>query len=320
MCMIKPGSITNLTTNDNYHCYSNYINIVLTNLKCIKMKTILVPTDFSKNAENALKYAVTIAQKENAKIILLNAFDILITSPGLVSPEIIMEEIQILEGNSKTQLQSLFKKNIETKKVKCELICKHGFITEVIIDTAERINPDLIIMGTKGASGLKSVIMGSNTARIIEKINYPIIAVPEKAKFNGLKQITYASDYNNSDILVIKKLIEIAKIFNSKLNLVHVTENEDQEEKSFFSKFSNNITNKIKYNNLSFHLIQGANLEKKLNDYLKKSETDLLAMSTQPHNLFDRVFGINIIKKMAYHTDVPLIVYNYSEKLVAEIK
>jgi nucleotide-binding universal stress UspA family protein len=147
------------------------------------MKTILVPTDFSKSAENALNYAVLIAQKENAKIILLNAYDILITSPVLVSPEIIMEEIRILENNSKKQLQLLSKKIIEVKKIKCETICKHGFTSEVILEISEKIKPDLIIMGTKGASGIKAVIRGSNTARVIENTNCPTIVQFQKRQY-----------------------------------------------------------------------------------------------------------------------------------------
>ena len=190
-----------------------------------KMKAILVPTDFSKNAENAINFAVAFAKKENAMLILLHAYHF--TYPVSDFPdEIIVEEISETKKISEEKLKTLCLKIMQTDKVICERVCKEGLATDVILEASEKIHPDFIVMGTKGASGIKEVFVGSNTAKVIEKSQHPVIAVPDSAVFHGIKKITYATDYYESDIDAIKTLSEIAEPFKAVINILHISNGE----------------------------------------------------------------------------------------------
>src|ERR1051326_2237606 len=130
------------------------------------MKTILVPTDFSKNSLNAIDYAVALAKKENAKIILLNSYYFLPSSSDIPYPADI---IQSLRTDSINKLNFLCEEISKRKKIKCKMVSKFDLTVPAIIETATEKKAGLIVMGTKGASGLKEVLMGSNTASVIEK-------------------------------------------------------------------------------------------------------------------------------------------------------
>jgi nucleotide-binding universal stress UspA family protein len=276
------------------------------------MKTILVPTDFSKNANNALDYAIKLAEKENAKIILLHAFHVTYIYPD-VPMQYLNEQIESAEEIANKQLKLLCEKVEKSKILECEFINKESSAVDFILETITKRKPDLVVMGTKGASGIEEMLVGSNTAKVVEKAKCPVIAIPENATFSSIENITYATDYFTSDINAVEKLVEIAKLFNAKITLLHVcfeVYTHDAEEE-FMDTFKNKVINEIPYNKLAFKLVYGKNLIDVLEDYVKHESPDLLSMSTDYKNLFDKFFGTNSTKKMTYNTKVPLLAFHY---------
>lgn len=285
------------------------------------MKTILVPTDFSKNATNALNYAVALAKKENAKIILLHVYYILYISTE-VPMDFYSAQVAAAEQAASKKLKSLCKKVQNIQKIKCEIINREGLTVDTILDTIKKKKPDMVIMGTKGASGIKEVFMGSNTASVIKKAKCPIIAVPERASFKGIKNITYASDYHSSDIVALKKIVELAKMFKSNITILHIFSGEfahDLEE-DHLKKFKQKVKSKIAYTKIKYHLTYGRqSLITTLANYVKSESPDLLVMSTFSGNLFDKLFGTSDTKKMAFHTKIPLLAFHYKQESVVFI-
>lgn len=278
------------------------------------MKTILVPTDFSKNANNALNYAIEIAKKEHAKIILLHAFHVAYIYPDIPIQDL-TEQIQAEEQLAHKQLKLLCDKVEESGTLKCEFIYKESLAVDFILYTIKKKKPDLVIMGTRGASGIKELIIGSNTAKVVEKAKCPVIVVPEKSSFSPIKNITYATDYNLSDINVLEKLIEIAKLFDAKITLLHVCFEvfTHEAEEEFLDIFKNKVKNEIHYHKMDFKLVYGNNFVDVLDNYIKHESPDLISMSTHYKNLFDKLFGTNSTKKMTYHTTIPLLAFHYKE-------
>jgi len=277
------------------------------------MKTIIVPTDFSKNANHALMYAMELAKLENANILLLHAY-----STVNVAPDISYNYAAAILGtpieNTDKQVSALLKK-IEAKNVKGEALNVEGTPVDVILDMAEKKKPYLIVMGTKGASGLEEIIMGSNTATVIEKAKCPVIAVPEKAKFGSLNNITYATDYHTSDIDALKRLVEIATLSNSIITIVHVVDQTlfSDDDAEFMNSFKKKVMTKIHYPQIQYKLIYGDDVVKELETYIKKEKPDLFAMSMQHRNIYEKLFRSSVTKKMAYHTKVPLMAFHYKK-------
>lgn len=276
------------------------------------MKTILVPTDFSECANNALLYAIELAKKENSKIILLHAFHVSYVYPD-VSMQFLPEQTKAAEQTAYAKLKLLSEK-VETS-VTCEIINEESLAVDLILETIDKKKPDLVVMGTTGVSGIKEMLIGSNTASIVENAKCPVIAVPENIPFKQIKNITYATDYHLSDINALIKLVEIAELFDAKVTLLHVCYEvfTHETEEEFMETFRNKIQKDISYNKLNFQLVYGKNLINVLEDYIKKESPDLISMSTTYRNTFDKIFGTSSTKKMTYHAKVPLLVFHYKQ-------
>ena len=279
------------------------------------MKTILVPTDFSKNSINAIDYAVALAKKENAKIILLNGFHIGIGTPD-ISGQLYSDMLDKKRKEVNKKLHALCVEITESKKVKCAYVSKFDLAVDAILETIIETKPDLVIMGTRGVSTIKEVLMGNNTVKIIEKATCPVIAVPEVARFEGIKKITYATDYHASDIDALKKLVEIAKLFNARISVLHVSDEEFDRysEETYLNEFKNIVKKKIRYDKIIYKLAYGKQLEKILDEEIKKSPPDLLAMSTQHRNLIEKLFETSVTQKMAFHSEVPLMAFHHKKE------
>ena len=289
--------------------------------KMLQMKTLLVPTDFSKCAENALNYAIALAKKENMKIILLHAFHFAYVTPD-VPIELIAEQIALMERNAKKQMDLLLVKSFQKEKIKYECITKQGLAVDLILDVIGKRKPYMIIMGTKGASGIKEVLLGNNTTKIIEKAKCPVIAVPEKALFKGIKRITYASDYHSADIIAIKKMVEIVKPFKALINILHISDKQEYTEDyetTLLKSFAKKISDKINYRNFSFHLIFGNSIESEIKKHIKSKTPDIIALSTRHRNLIERIFEKSITKKIVNHINIPLLVFHYKQQSVVFI-
>lgn len=283
------------------------------------MKTLLVPTDFSKNAENALDYAVFIAKKEKYKIVLLHVYSTLVTLPSPDIPvQYYAEAFESIRETASARLNELKNKVMKKGKIACDILIEEGFTVETIIDVARRKKAYLVIMGTKGASGLTKIIIGSNTAKVIEKIKCPVIAVPEKAKFTGMQQIAYATQYHSSDMPALKKLAAISKGFKPTLHLVHIADGAYtiSTEREYMQRFTEKIKKGIKSKSVLATVIEGSSIEKELERYFKKHQIDLLAISTKHRNFIEKMFGKSITKALVFHNKVPLLIFHHKQSSI----
>lgn len=280
------------------------------------MKTILVPTDFSMNAENALHYAINLAKKEKSKIILLHTY--LIDYPvSYTSVDLIEKQKKDALEHSDQLLEKEAMKIIYAGEIDYERISEENSTIDAILKVIKEREIDLVIMGTKGESNLANVIFGSTTAAVIEKAPCTVIAVPEDASFKTIKKITYATAYNHSDLYPLKKVVEMAKLFKAQVNVLHIIETSRleslKEEKQKMKAFENDANNAIDYHNISYQLLEGDTVEDALEEYLNNESTSMLVLSTHHRGFFKRWFGKSITKHMAYHSTVPMMAFHTIE-------
>lgn len=272
------------------------------------MNTILVPTDFSPAADNAMNYALDLAAREDSKIILLH-----------VVPERILKESNGADVKSaEEKLMSLHTQVLESKKIGCDRILLRGDPEKEILRLAEARKPSLIAIGMRGAGEGLQRIIGRTARKIIEKARCPVIAVPEGSYFKEISKITYATNYHESDIDALKILTEIAKTFNARIILLHISDKKQtpDAEAALMKEFCNKIREKTGYENFSYQVLPGKNIEKELEEYSGRNSTDLLVMSTHHRDIIDKIFGKSLTKKITFHTSVPLFVFHHKEKPV----
>jgi nucleotide-binding universal stress UspA family protein len=272
------------------------------------MKRILVPTDFSKNAEQAVEYAALVARKFKATVTLLHAW--VPDTNAMVAWTILEAESVFLKKNIQ-QMEKLCGQYSKKYKVKFDYVLEESVLNEFINNTIKKKKIDLVVMGTTGAGKIKNRLFGSNAARAIEKTICPLILIPAKAKPAKPSKIVFATDYYKNDLENVKQLVKFASPFNSAIEILHVAEETNAyTEKLFLEAFANRIKKASTYKKISFKIIVGSSVNKTLEDYARRNQVDLIAMSSSQHTIFERLFVSSITKKASYHTKFPLFVFH----------
>jgi nucleotide-binding universal stress UspA family protein len=267
------------------------------------MKTLLVPTDFSNNANNSVKYANDFAQFTNSKILLLHAYMPLVGQYSII-PGIVAEDIAIERNNSQKKLEKLRSKLLQAKNVG---VVKIGDPIEEIIKTADEKKTQLIIMGTHGSSGLKRVLFGSNTSNVISKSKVPVLAIPQRYRFKKIETIVYASDLKNT-FNELKHIIPIAKQLDATIEILNLDYSFDENDKKKLI-----IEKKIK--TLSYKKIkliaQKATLEKtmigQLKSYLVKRKPQILVMFPENRAWYDKILLSSKTEELSNQLKLPLL-------------
>jgi nucleotide-binding universal stress UspA family protein len=170
----------------------------------------------------------------------------------------------------------------------------------------------MIVMGTKGASGLQEVLLGSNTAAVMERATCPVLAVPENSRFTPIKKIAFATDFRENDIEAINYLTSIAMLFGAGLVIVHVADPvvPQNYEAALLKVFQEEIKTRSRFKDISFEIIKGSNTVKVLNEFIKVNGIDMIAVSTRKKNFFTRFFDKSFTKQLAYHSVIPVMAFH----------
>lgn len=270
------------------------------------MTKILFPTDFSENANNALAYAEHLVAILNAELILFDAWEMPNANSSLNMPS----EKQI-EGYTQSRMQEILerlKKSSLLQNIPIKSRIKKGKMASLVKQMVKEEGIDLIIMGTKGASGLKKILMGSNTAEVIEKADVPVLCVPEKATYNGLKKIVFTTDIRNYNLPALEESVEFAQKIDAEVIITHVGDTE-LDKRNELSAFKKAVMEKIDYERISFKYFSSLDLVEGLNHYVENNDIDLVAMTTKRRSFFRSLLDKSITKEMVYHTKVPLLVF-----------
>jgi len=276
------------------------------------MKNILLPTDFSENSWNAIKYALELYNETPCNFYLLHVTLIPYPTTGdypiMPSADIVDKTIlQQAKKGLKKLLQKINKLPKNSKHHFYTLSSYNSFIDAVKTHIEEK-NIDLIIMGTKGASGLKEVIIGSNTADLILKVKHPVLIIPEKATYKTPKEIAFPTDYN---IFYLPKILdsinEIAKMHDAIIRILHVVnKNEKLTEDQLENKeFLNNFFIDEKH---SFHRITNKKVENGVQCFVESRDIDMIIMVAKNLNLFQRILFKPTVEEISYHTEIPFLV------------
>ncbi|MGZ3930596.1 MAG: universal stress protein, partial [Bacteroidia bacterium] len=203
-----------------------------------------------------------------------------------------------------------------------ECVTVTGHATKAILKAISSKNIDLVIMGTNDETEFSRAILGSITMRIIEKAECPVITVPSEAPLGDFRTITYASTYNSSDLKVLNSVIEIAKPFRAQINILHIADSSvaPSEEKKRMKSFMDQVVEQLDYNNFSFQLLAGGNVQQELENYLEENPADLLILSTDDHTFFERFFRKSLTREIAYNPKLPVMVFHHRTRLSANVE
>jgi len=284
-----------------------------TQQKKYAMKKILVLTDFSKLSKVAVSYAIGIAKKMEAKIILASVINASSSSNARANWKKLTDEMVRNAQQDAMRLLTEFKKEQGAVEITYQSIL--GFpVADMIDQFAVKNKVDLIIMGTKGATGLKKVMMGSNAAAVIDNSSVPVIVVPGENSFKTIKKIVYATDLANLTA-EIKAMTRFANHYDAPIHVLHVVkdgtksdlEKIEQDMAKMASKGQSTSTSKPK---IHFHVVKSENTAKAVDKFVVDSKADILTMFTHRLDFYEKLFGKSITRQLAFHSTVPLLTFN----------
>ncbi len=278
------------------------------------MKNILIPTDFSENAWNAARYALELFKNEECVFHLLNTYTPAIASSRFMAASVeggtLENSAQLSSKNGLKNLIQRIDQDFKNPKHSFKTISSFSFLVDKIREAVEEENIDLVITGTKGASGIEEVFMGSNTVRIIKSIkNCPVLAIPEYFKFSTPNEIAFATDFNRFYTLSeLTPLLEMAIAFDATIRIVYV----QHEIKALTELQQFNLSMLRKYLGKVEHYVHTVSelnsVSRTLEVFTEELNIHLLAMLNYQHSYMEKMTREPVVKRLAFHTKIPLLI------------
>ncbi|MBG6131837.1 nucleotide-binding universal stress UspA family protein [Aquimarina sp. EL_43] len=274
-------------------------------------KKILLPTDFSKNAWNAILYAIELYKNETCDFYVLNVFNatgyalesMMIPEPG----ERFYEEAKEKSEKGLSKIEERLSFRDDNPNHKFFMISQFNNVLSAIKDTVEKKDIEMIVMGTKGTTNAGDLIYGSNTVLVMEKVrNCPVMAIPENTNYKEPKEIVFPTDYRTQiKRRELQYLIEIARITNAEIRILHVTNDDDlDEEQENNKRLLVEYLDGIKY---TFHTLHNIDVKGGLSSFVESRESDMITFINRKHSFFGSIFSRPMVKNLGQHSQVPVL-------------
>jgi nucleotide-binding universal stress UspA family protein len=267
------------------------------------MVTILVPTDFSALADNAIDYAAALVQHYKAKLILFNAFTLPIHVSETLLPPIIIQEL-IDDNEQRLKEKALSVSN--TFHIQVGYECTYAFIEEELNDLLTKYNANLVVLGMASKT-IEQDLLGNTTTVAISKMRFPVLAIPLGAKFQGMKKILFACDVlQGVSLKVLARIKELALVLKLEVEVFYVDKTVEQLKNNASEALSliNDGLNGVTYShkNVKSNAVIGA-IEKEIVAY----QADLLIMVPKKYGFWASLIHKSKTRIMASGLDIPLL-------------
>ncbi|MGZ4035225.1 MAG: universal stress protein [Bacteroidia bacterium] len=270
------------------------------------IKRIYCPTDFSTAANNAIEYAAKLAQASNATLKLLSiqpVFPVIETTAGLKEKTMVADLENTLEEISAEVSKTFnifcdYELDITTKRFE-------KIIAEKSEETA------LIVMGTNGVDNDYQYFFGSNTYNVIKRSSCPILVIPDNVTYGTIQKIVFAWDYSTKSKISLSILKDYVAIFNPKITFLHISSDITQISKDVFTALRNEIDPEFENrSDYDFQQIFSENIPESIDDFVKSSQADLLAITFYHRGIIADIFHGKVAKELSEKAAYPILVIN----------
>lgn len=273
------------------------------------MKRILVPTDFSKYSEEALKVAAQIAKKNNSEIILVHMLEFphqtsdFISGSGKSIPEIMHYKNKAI-SNLEYLMDSDYLKGINLSEA-----FEFKKVTEGIIDASIKNKVDLIVMGSHGTSGFEELMVGSNAEKVVRLSDIPVLVIKNGTTRFQPNNFVFASDFSEETKKPFRKMIEFAKIFDSNLFLVMICTPNSFKTTAKAEKIMRYFIADLDIENYSCHIYNDTNVENGIVNFAESVNADLIGICTHGRTGLAHFFNGSIGEDIVNHVLKPVITF-----------
>ena len=274
-------------------------------------KKVLLPTDFSRNAWNAISYAVDLFKNQECEFYILNVFN----APGyaldsMMVPEPNEKQYEEVKEKSEQGLRKTLERlsfRDESPIHKFFMISQFNNLLEAIKEVIDKKDIQIVVMGTKGATDANNLIYGSNTVLAMEKIrNCPILAIPKEVVYKEPKEIVFPTNFKTSfKHRELQYLIEIAKISNAAIRILYISKSDELTAE----QENNKVLLEENFDGLtySFHTLHNVDVNGGLSAFVESRDSDMITFINRKHSFFGSIFSRPMVKDLGYHAKVPVL-------------
>lgn len=280
------------------------------------MKKILLPTDFSKNSVNAICYALEFLRNQECQFYILNVQK----ASSFISDDMVTMGASttiyttLIEAAKKSILNIIetINEEFDNKKHHFKPIVDYDNFIDSINQVCEKEQIDLIIMGTKGASGLQKVLFGSNTVRVIQRSNVPVLTIPDGCEFEKIKNLAFATtnskQFNQDEIEILSEILALNK---ASVQILHLA---DQNHLVYDAHDNVDFLNtNFKSAKHEFIDAPSDDMYNVVHNYLENNNINMLAIMNKKHSFLERLFKTHTVERFAYKINIPLLVMQISK-------
>ncbi len=277
------------------------------------MHHILLPTDFSGAAKNAVDYAFSFFKGAPCTFHFLNTY----------TPDFIHSRVMALASSGSSEedamqmaseqglrdlIESLSEKYPDSG-FRYNTVSSFNLLTEEIREQVELHDIDFVISGTTGASGLKEVFLGSNTVRILKAASSnPVLVIPHEARFKKNARIALVTDFCSPySVSQIQSILEFQKRLEGSLEVMHIGNPEGLTGFQELHRHQLFMELERLEPEMKWKWPQGSKAQV-IQDYLKQESIDMLIMIRNEHHMVDEWLREPVVKKVAFHTRIPMLV------------
>jgi nucleotide-binding universal stress UspA family protein len=272
------------------------------------MKRILVPTDFSKHAEYALKVAAQIAKKNDGEIFLVHMLELPTSGNDALSTAHEIPELMLFKNAAVNKLDTVMNADF-LEGIKISKMIQFEMAFDGIVKNGKAHNVDLIVMGSHGASGFQEMFIGSNTEKVVRNSDVPVLVIKrEESDFNA-NNFVFASDFSEEIKNPFENVFGFSKKFNSQLHLVTINTPNNFKSTRVAQKAMDEFVAEFKINNCSTHIYNDVNVEKGILHFAKGINADIIGMSTHGRKGLSHFFNGSISEDLVNHAKRPVITF-----------
>lgn len=270
-------------------------------------RRILCPTDFSKNAQNAIEYAVKLFKNETCVFYILNTYNAEPYTMELAIARDLEEFREKSIGGLRVILEWLSHDD-NSRNHEFHVVSECGNLLDIIKTMVDKQDIEMVVMGTQGATNSRIEIFGSQTVLAMEEIrNCPVLAIPSKTIYKEIKEIVFPTDYRTTfKRREFQYLVDIAKMSNSSIVVLNVVnKNESLDEDQVNNK--NLLKDYFEDLDYSFHTLKNKDVQAAINSFIESRGSDMVSFINRRHSFFGMILSRPMVKNLNYHTGIPVL-------------
>jgi len=295
----------NSQNNEKKEPVSNAANIDHKYMRMKKKEGILLPMNFSDQCQKALNFAVALSELVHQGITLLHVYDIHLSERRL-GKEKVAEEIKVYEQKLMARMGD-FMRYLPKNTIDFQPIYQRGNQVNETISLLKNSNFDWMIVGMTQNKRLKDYLFGNNLEEIINSTKTSTIAIPEEAKFNGIKKIVYVTNFIDDNILALQELDDFARLFNASITILHIDNHVTTNDEKVVARYKKAMARML---TASFEVtvIESKEIAISIENYIQEKGADLLTILKKDRSFTEKMFHSSLTERLLSTTNIPMLI------------